>query len=124
MAFETHAEGTITADGSEQIVAEITEAVRFSGYISLSNLQAGDTVVLRQYTKLFAVWEKYAEESYSGAQTTPVVYFAPKEIASSVRVTLQQTVGVLRSFSYKFIKEKASLEVKVTIEGATAVFSV
>ena len=125
MGFETFAEGTVTANGSEQTLAELTEAVRVSGYISLSQLQAGDTVVLRQYTKLFATWEKYNEESYSGAQANPVIYFTPKEIASSLKVTLQQTAGVLRAFSYKFIKEKASLEVKITIEGAaTAVFSV
>ena len=117
MAFETHAEGTVTADGTEQAVMEITEAVRLSGYISLSNLQAGDTVVLRQYTKLFDTWEKYGEENYSGAQTIPIIYFTPKEIASSLRVTLQQTVGTMRNFQYKFIKEKASLD--VTIGGAS-----
>lgn len=126
MGFETFAEGTLIANGAEQTVTEITEAVRFSGYISLSQLQAGNTVVLRQYIKLFAIWEKYNEEIYSGLQVNPIIYFTPKEIASSLKVTLQQTAGVLRAFSYKFIKEKASVAVTISIAGvgAAAVFSV
>lgn len=122
MAFETHAEGTLGSDGTEQTVAEITEAVRLSGYISLANMQAGDTVVLRQYVKLFDTYERYAEDEYSDVQGSPMVYFTPKEISSGLKVTLRQTIGPSRNFSYKFIKEKV-VTVTVNVSGA-AVFTI
>ena len=106
MSFETFASGTITADGSEQTIAEIDETVRISGYISLSNMQAGDTVVIRQYMKINASYEKYKEESYSDSQSEPLIYVQPKEIASSTKITIQQTAGVYRDFDYEFIKEE------------------
>jgi lipopolysaccharide export system protein LptA len=105
MAFEIHTQGSITANGSEQTVTEISEATRISGYINLTNLQAGDTVVIRQYIKLFSSYQKYEEESYSDAQAKPIIYIRPKEIASGTKVTIQQTAGVFRDFEYKFIKE-------------------
>ena len=113
MGFQTHAEGTLTADGTEQVVSEISEVSRFSGYVSLAKMQAGDSVVIRQYTKLFATWEKYGEVTYSNAQAEPVIYFTPKEIASAIRVTLEQTAGPSRTFDYKFIKEVPIIEIKV-----------
>lgn len=108
MAFKPQAEGVLAADGSEQIVAELTEAARLSGYISLSNMEAGDTVTLRQYVRLSDTWGKHAEENYSGPQNLPIIYFTSKEIASGLKVTLQQTAG-LRTFPYKFVKEVVEL---------------
>jgi predicted butyrate kinase (DUF1464 family) len=103
--FETYASGTLIADGTEQIVSEISEPTKFSGYISLAQMQAGDTVIIRQYAMMFAVYELYATETYVGAQPEPLVYVTPKEITSSLRVTLEQVAGVLRTFDYKFMKE-------------------
>jgi hypothetical protein len=105
MAFETLAEGTLVADGTEQTITEASEAMRLSGYVSLSEIQAGDSIVLRQYVELSNTYKKYAEETYSGVQTNPVVYITPKESASRLKITLEQTAGASRSFAYKFIKE-------------------
>ncbi len=105
MAFETHTEGALVANGSEQTVTEANEPMRFSGYISLGQMQAGDSIVLRQYVELAGTYEKYAEETYSDAQSVPMIYFTPKEVASSLKVTLEQTVGTFREFPFKFIKE-------------------
>ena len=115
MALKVHAAGTLIADGSEQTVAEIAEATRLSGYVSLSKMALGDTVILRQYIKLSDTWEKYAEETYLDAQGIPMIYFTPKEVASSLKVTLEQTVGTFREFPFKFIKE---------LEAIPATFSV
>lgn len=105
--FTVHTEGTLIADGTEQTVAEATSVQRFSGYMSLGRMQAGDVVILRQYIKLFEAYEKYAEETHGNAQDSPIIHFTPKDIASGLRVTLQQTAGVLRSYQYKFMKETA-----------------
>ena len=106
MSFETFASGTITADGTEQTLAEIDEATRISGYLSLANMQAGDTLVIRQYFNLGTAYERYEEDSYSDSQSDPIVYFTTKEIASSTKITIQQTAGVYRDFDYEFIKEE------------------
>lgn len=99
--------GVLTADGLEQLVAEITGLNRIMGYVNLSNLQAGDSVILKQYVKLLFLgsYSKYDEQSYSGVQTDPVVYIRSKESQFGVKITLQQTVGVNRSFEYDFFKE-------------------
>jgi hypothetical protein len=112
MSFAIFSEATITADGTEQTLAEVDEAVRISGYVSLGNLQAGDTVVIRQYVKLTTDYEEYDEVAYSDEQAKPIIYIQPKEIVSSTKITIQQTTGVYRSFDYEFIKEEISVEPK------------
>ena len=105
MGYETHAEGTLVADGTEQTVSEISEATKFMGYVSLSNMQAGDQVIIRQYARLNGVYERYADETCNDAPPNPIIYVTPKEVTSGLRVTLQQTGGIFRQFQYKFIKE-------------------
>jgi hypothetical protein len=100
------AKGTLVADGSEQVVMEISEAARVSGYISLANMEVGDTVVIRQYVKLLnGEYRRYAAEAYTGVQENPIVYITPKELASAIKLTLQQTSGTYKTFKYLFIKE-------------------
>ena len=113
MGFETADEGTKSADGTEQTLIDFSDVARLSGYISLSEMQAGDTVVIRQYAKLFSTYDKYAEQSYSDAQDDPVVYITPKEICSALKVTVQQTAGTMRDYEYKFIKDTATITIKV-----------
>jgi hypothetical protein len=104
--FEPFAKGTLVADGSEQVVMEVSGSVRVSGYISLANMETGDTVVIRQYMKLLnGEYKRYASETYTGAQENPIVYITPKELASAIKVTLQQTSGTYKTFDYLFIKE-------------------
>ena len=99
--------GFIHADGTEQIVAEITQLNRMSGYLSLRGMQAGDVVVLRQYVKLRQInpYELYDETPYSDEQLKPVVYVKSKEGQFGIKFTLQQTAGTFRDFDYDFFKE-------------------
>lgn len=101
-------DGTIMADGTEQVLVEYTNVGRIMGYLDLSNMQSGDTLVIRQYMKVVdgGSYKKYAEESYSSVQTIPVIYLTPKESDIGMKITIQQTAGVLRSFDYNFVREK------------------
>lgn len=101
-------DGTITADGTEQDLLEFTEVGRVMGYLDLQNMQAGDTLVIRQYMKLKTggSYKKYAEEQYSGVQDVPVVYLKPKESDIGMKITIEQTAGVLRDYDYNFVREK------------------
>jgi hypothetical protein len=104
--LEPFAKGTLIADGSEQVVMEISGSARVSGYISLANMEAGDTVVIRQYLKLLnGEYKRYATEPYTGVQENPIVYITPKELASATKVTIQQTSGTYKTFDYLFINE-------------------
>ncbi len=105
MSYEICASGTITADGTEQTIAELEEATRISGYLSLSNMQAGDILVVRQYFNFGTANERYASATYSGAQSDPIIYFTPKEIAPNTKITIQQTAGTYRSYQYEILKE-------------------
>jgi len=101
-------EGTLTADGTEQTVVEATGTLEFNldGYIDLSNLASGDTVVIREYMmiKSGGGYVKYAEESYSGVQSIPLLHIVTKPARYGLKITLQQTAGTYRSFDYQFFK--------------------
>jgi hypothetical protein len=105
---EILAEGTLKADGTEQTLAEYVGVGKVSGSVDLQEMEAGDIVILRQYMKLKkgGAYKKYGEETYTGAQTLPVIYFPQKTSDVALKVTLHQTAGVLKSFDYSFVREK------------------
>ena len=104
---EVIAEGTLTADGTEQTVVEYTGLAVVSGYIDLQNMASGDTVVIRAYVKFGPgkTYKKYAEETYSGPQDLPALYVLPRLTVYGFKVTLQQTAGTYKNFDYVFVKE-------------------
>jgi len=105
---ELLAQGTLKADGSEQTMAEFVGVGKVYGSVDLQEMQAGDTVVLRQYLKLKngGAYKKYGEETYTGAQALPVIYFPEKATDTALKISLQQTVGILKSFDYSFMREE------------------
>jgi len=105
--IEPIAKGTITADGTEQTLLEYTEqASVISGYVDLSEMTLGDTVIIRQYmkTEKDGEYKKYAEETYIGKQDIPLVYITPKVIDVAVKITLQQTAGTFKTFTFSFMR--------------------
>jgi hypothetical protein len=107
-SLKKHSSGSIVADGTEQVVAETSSLMKLSGYIDLSNMGAGDRVVIRQYMRLSegGAYRKYAEDNYAEAQDPPLVYITTKVLVSGSRVTIQQTAGSFKSFDYSFAKEE------------------
>jgi hypothetical protein len=99
-------EGTLTADGTEQTVVSRTDTVEFQldGYIDLTNLATGDSVVIREYMQIKSggSYIKYAEGTYSGAQPLPLLHIVTKPAVYGLKITLQQTAGTYRSFDYQF----------------------
>jgi hypothetical protein len=105
--FEKHAEGVLVADGTEQVILEIAEPTRISGYVSLKAMSDGDVVVIRQYVSVDGkVYELYAQETFTGVQENPIVYVRPKELASATKVTLQQVAGTFKTYHFVFVKEQ------------------
>ena len=96
--------------GVEQIVFESTKHKAYvEGYIDLTNMAAGDTIVVRQYMKLSSIsaYVCYGEQSLSDAQAPiNLLWIVPKPNQSGVKVTVQQTAGVMRTFSYAWFEER------------------
>jgi hypothetical protein len=113
-AFDTPIEGSVTMDGTEKnvVLDEVAgNPQRFlEGYIDLTPMASGDTIVIRQYMKITATggYIKYAEETYSGAQSIPLLYIVTKPGRYGIKVTAQQTAGTYRSLTYQFFRRKTT----------------
>ena len=98
-------ESTLTANGTEQTVWDVTTGTKFlMGQIDLQLMQSGDTVVIKRYIKvrssstLITEWK----DTYTDAQTDMnVINFPPLSPVSEYKVTLQQTTGTNRAYDYK-----------------------
>jgi hypothetical protein len=104
----TPTEGTLTADGSEQTVVEKSGTLEFNldGYIDLTNMASGDTVVIKESMKIKSGgnYVVYASETYTGAQSIPLLHIITKPSRYALKITLQQTAGTYRDFDYQFFQ--------------------
>ncbi len=104
MKLEVVAEDILTADGSEQNIAVCSSMAILSGYISMSKMEGGDTIIVKQYIMVNASEELYAQDSYAGLQVE-LLHFQSRAFKDNTRVTLQQTAGSYKTFDYEFVKE-------------------
>lgn len=106
MKIETVAEGTLTADGSEQTVVEdgVGPAI-LSGFINVKNLQLGDSVAVKAYAMVNGTYGLYGQDTYAGAQPEPVLRISGIRYKDQLKITLQQTAGSYRGFDYEFVRE-------------------
>jgi hypothetical protein len=98
---------TIIADGSEQTLLEYVGRISaISGYIDLSNMASGDTVLIKSYVKLKedGDYKLYYPETFTDAQSAPALYLLPRMSGFAFKITLQQTTGSYKSFDYLFVK--------------------
>jgi hypothetical protein len=113
-AFDTPIEGTVTMDGTEQniVLDEISgNPPRYlEGYIDLTPMAAEDSVTIRQYMKIAATgtYVKYWEETYTGAQPIPLLYVVTKPASYGIKITMQQTAGTYRTFTYQFFRRRTA----------------
>jgi len=98
----------ITPGNNETVALEVLQSddpkyefQKIEAYTDLSPMQAGDTVVIKEYVAILATpltYRLYATHTYSDAQTEPLVHYTPKQTHAAWRVTLQQTAGVNKEF--------------------------
>lgn len=107
-AFETPVEASIVMDGTEKILVEKTDNKigLLDGYADLTPMAGGDTIVVRQsmQVKAAGAYVKYAEETYSGAQTIPLLHIVTKTAKDKIKVTAQQTAGTNRTLDVQFYR--------------------
>lgn len=97
----------LIADGTEQTLLEFEGVAKIIGYVDLSAMAMGDTIIIRQYMKIVAdgSYKKYAEQPVVGIQPEPLLYITPKETDVAILITLQQIAGILKRFPHNFMKE-------------------
>lgn len=106
MKIETIAEGTLTANGSEQKVVEdgVGPAI-LSGFINIKNLQGGDSVTVKAYARVNGTYGLYGQDTYGGIQAEPVLRINGIRYKDKLKITLQQTAGSYRGYDYEFVRE-------------------
>lgn len=97
--------GTTLADGTEQIIFSSTSLASYQPHLRLNNMQAGDTLVVRVYTKVGAsgTMRVVYTATFNDAQTSPDLLQVAPPIPSAreYRVTIQQTAGTNRNYDWR-----------------------
>jgi len=109
--FVEEAFGTLTATGAEDTIKEILTTInKLHCFIDLTAMQAGDTIIVRQYMTIKSAGSpvKYAEETISDVQALPMLYVVTKPARYGIKITLEQTVGAYRDFDWETFQEKAA----------------
>jgi len=104
LSLTKDAEGSVTADGTEQTVVDkvSTSPFKAQAIVNLSNLAGGDSVVLKEYTKTSSggALGLVTSTTFTGPQGEPIAIFLLKNAIYEYKVTLQQTLGTYRNFAY------------------------
>lgn len=95
--------GTLTADGTEQTLATVTDGGTFMLALDLSNMALGDKILIRASVKLFSgeASSQFDERLFQQDQTSnPIVLMDPIPAPIEVKYTLEQTAGTNRDFPW------------------------
>ncbi len=102
--------GTLTADGTEQILRAYVGLGKLHCYIDLTNMVSGNSVTIRQYMtiKTAGSYRLYAQETYTDVQTLPLLHITMKPGKFGVKVTLQQAAVVYKTYDWETLVEQAA----------------
>jgi hypothetical protein len=106
MAVSSSANGTQSATvGNEHTLTTQTTAGVYVLVVDLANLQNGDTVVLKLFTKYASggTSRQAYHALYAHAQSNPVVYSIPVPVDTEIKATLEQTDGTSRNFYWNLL---------------------
>lgn len=102
MPLSSVANGTITANGSEQTLASPSGPATYILVVDMTNLVNGDVTVLRCKSKAKSGGSAiaFAMGSYSNAQSDPLKMSIPVPSVDGGTFTLQQVAGTNRSYDW------------------------
>lgn len=99
--------GTVTADGTEQIVDEMQpNAPGFVfWYVDTSNMESGDELIIREYVDIGNEdnYQIHEQETVVGESSRPVYSQSDQLMTMTdvpVQITIEQTDGTNRVFAY------------------------
>lgn len=99
-------DGTLTADGTEQIIYEVTPTVTItpdSITMSLANMVANDRTIIRMYAKMKSggSYELIDSQVYTDGKTIPAINITGQPNRYGWKVTLEQTAGVDKDYDWE-----------------------
>jgi len=111
IASKTDYTGSVTpsALNTETDVVSIsaqTDDYIVEGYIDLSAMQDGDTIVVTEYISVDGQnYRVFLQATFNGAQAQPILRFHSKMLYKNMlyKVTINQTAGTVRTIPYAFI---------------------
>lgn len=101
--------GTLTADGTEQVVDTINPGVPgfVFYYIDLSNMGLGDEVVVTEKVDVDndGTFNQFQSQTFSDSQSSPVISQSANLLTLGpvdVKLTLNQTAGTNRDYNWAY----------------------
>jgi len=93
-------------------LSEVGVIHRLEGYIDLSALVAGESIKVTQYMSIVTPvdYKKYAEYTYSGAQSLPMLHVLtrPARYGLKIDLTMDAAPAADRSFQYQFFRKRVA----------------
>ena len=99
--------GTLTADGTVQTVADVTDNKYFTFKLDTAAMDTGDTtvIIISDVVLAAGTYRVYKTETYTGPQTEPIKFLAPLWITQKIKVTVQQTtIGTYRDYPWALLQ--------------------
>lgn len=89
--------------GTEHTLYNPTTNKWFTAYVDTANMVSGDTTIITVYVLVITAgtYRIYFQNTYSGAQTFPLVYIAPLPSDVGWKLTLKQTTGTGRTYDWR-----------------------
>jgi len=110
LALKVEADGTLTANGTQQTIIDKTTTIPFKAQLLLDlfNLTVGDSVEVIEWIKVLSggVLRRCTTTRFTGVQEEPIAVFFNKVLTVEYKVTLQQISGTYRSFPWSLQAEE------------------
>lgn len=93
---------TTLADGTEQTLFTTSTSNHYTASIDLSNMQSGDTLIIRAYKKVLtgSSFAEVIKETFLGAQDAPNFYIPFISCPFGYQLTIEQTGGTNRNYDW------------------------
>lgn len=101
----TFLQGSVTTTTSEQNLFDITADKHYATWIFAHAMTAADTVEIKVYVKdqQGALMRVYTTQTLTGLQTDPA-FFVPFVPTKQYKVTIKQTAGTAKSFTWQRVE--------------------
>ena len=110
VALKVEADGTLTADGTQQTVYDKSATKPFKAQVllDLSALSIGDSIEVIEWIKVLSggTLRRCTTTRFTGVQGEPIAVFLNKVLTYEYKVTLQQIAGSYRSFPWSLQVEE------------------
>lgn len=104
----TPTEVSILLDATDKTLVEITDVkvAEVEAWLDLTPMAGGDTIIVKysRKAKVAGAYGIYAQETYTGIQTMPMVKLMGAKIYRDIKISAQQTAGGYKTLDIQVIR--------------------